>query len=297
MADRARRVVAILSAASVLMLTFVLWSSSAAGSDGQSHEERTFFNESVTIDQPVEGSVQIYGGDVTIASRVRGDVLAIGGNVHFAPGGEIDGDLVYSGPEIPESRTRVHGRIYPLASLEGAAASLQKTAVQLSLLLGWLIAAIGWTLFSGREVRYSSGEIRSNTAHSLLVGLVAITSYVLSAVVFSMLVPYLVGIPLLAALGIFALLTKIYGMIAMFHAVGTLLAGSRNRDQLAARRWFRGDLAMIVVGVLVLGALRMIPGVGTILWSIASIIGVGVALTTRFGKREPWFLTWRAREA
>jgi hypothetical protein len=297
MAERARRVVSIVAAACVLLFSAVLWSATASGSDGRSHEERTFFNETVTLDQPVDGSVQIYGGDLTIATRITGDVLAIGGNVHFAPGGEVDGDLVYSGGEIPESRTRVHGRIYPLASLEGAAASLQKTAVQLSLLLGWLIAAIGWTFFSGREVRFSSGEIRTNTAHSLLVGLVAMTSFVLSAVVFSMLVPFLVGIPLLAALGVFALLTKIYGMIAVFHAVGTVLVGPKRHEQLATRRWFRGDLAMIVVGVLVLGALRMIPGVGTILWSIASIIGVGVALTTRFGKREPWFLAWRAQEA
>ena len=30
---------------------------------------------------------------------------------------------------------------------------------------------------------------------------------------------------------------------------------SRTRDQLVRRRWFRGDLAMVVIGVLLLGAL------------------------------------------
>jgi hypothetical protein len=107
-------------------------------------------------------------------------------------------------------------------------------------------------------------------------------------------VPYVIGIPLLAALAVFALLTKIYGMIAVFHAVGTLIAGARSRGQLEQRRWLRGDLAMVVIGVLLLGGLRFIPVVGTILWSLASIFGVGVALATKFGRREPWFLEYRA---
>ena len=55
--------------------------------------------------------------------------------------------------------------------------------------------------------------------------------------------------------------------------------------------------AMVVIGVLLLGALRFIPVVGTILWSLASIFGIGVALATKFGRREPWFLEFRAANA
>jgi len=85
--------------------------------------------------------------------------------------------------------------------------------------------------------------------------------------------------------------------VAVFHAVGTVVAGSRSRDQLEGRRWFRGDLAMVVVGVLVLGALRLIPLVGPIVWSCASVFGIGCALATKFGRREPAFLAWRPAEA
>jgi len=125
--------------------------------------------------------------------------------------------------------------------------------------------------------------------HCFALGLVAITSFVLTAI-FGYPVPYLIGIPLLFALGIFAVITKIYGTIAVFHAVGTIVAGSRTRDQLARRKWLRGDLAMVVVGVLILGAIRLIPVIGTIARGCASIFGVGVALATKFGRREPWFL-------
>jgi hypothetical protein len=44
--------------------------------------------------------------------------------------------------------------------------------------------------------------------------------------------------------------------------------------------------------VLILGAIRLIPVIGTIVWAFASVFGIGVALATKFGRREPWFLAW-----
>jgi hypothetical protein len=288
MAERRHAVVALIA----LLFTF-----GAAAATPRSAQDRVFFGESVRISEAVDGSIQVYGGDVVVGAPIAGDLTVLGGSVRFEGAGRVGGNLVFSGPETAEARSHVSGRLYPFASLEGAARSLRKTAVQLTLLLLWLIAAVVWTLVNGREVRFSSGEIRISAMHSLLVGLVAFTSFLLSAVVFSMLVPYVVGIPLLAILGVFALLTKIYGMIAVFHAVGSFVARARTRNQLASRRFLRGDLALIVIGVLVLGAIRLIPVVGTIVWSVASLIGIGAALTTRFGRRDPWFLTWRPAEA
>jgi hypothetical protein len=174
-----------------------------------------------------------------------------------------------------------------------ATAMMQKTAVNAALLAVWMLAAVALTLLSGREIRYSSLEMRASALHCFALGLVAVTSFALTAIVFSYLIPYHVGIPLLFALGVFAILTKIYGTVAVFHAVGTLVAGSRTRDQLARRHWLRGDLAMVVVGVVILGAIRLIPIVGPIIWALASVFGIGTALATKFGRREPWFLAYR----
>lgn len=185
----------------------------------------------------------------------------------------------------------------PPASVAEAATMMQRTAVVTSLLFVWLLGSVMLTLVSGRDIRYSSAEIRIAPVHCLVVGLVALTSFVLTAIVFTYLVPYIVGTPLLIALGVFAILTKIYGMVAVFHAVGTLVAGARNRNELERKRWMRGDLAMVIVGLLILGLLRLIPIVGSIIWAGASVFGVGVALATKFGRREPWFLTWRTAEA
>jgi hypothetical protein len=174
-----------------------------------------------------------------------------------------------------------------------ATAMMQKTAVITALLAVWMLAAVSLTLLSGREIRYSSVEMRASALHCFALGLVAVTSFALTAIVFSYLIPYHVGVPLLFALGVFAILTKIYGTVAVFHAVGSLVAGSRTREQLARRHWLRGDLAMVVVGVVILGAIRLIPIVGPVIWALASVFGIGTALATKFGRREPWFLAYR----
>src|SRR5437868_2658531 len=112
-----------------------------------------------------------------------------------------------------------------------AASMITRTAVSVSLLFVWIIVAIVVTLMSGREVRYSSIEVRTSPLHCFALGLVAVTSFVLTAILFSYLIPYVVGIPLLIALAVFAILTKIYGTIAVFHAVGAIVANARSREE------------------------------------------------------------------
>src|SRR6266576_1977131 len=99
-------------------------------------------------------------------------------------------------------------------TLSEAASMMTRTAVIVSILFVWIIAAIVVTLMSGREIRYSSIELRTSPLHCFALGLVAVTSFVLTAIPFSYLIPYHVGLPLLFALGVFAILTKIYGMVA-----------------------------------------------------------------------------------
>jgi hypothetical protein len=183
-----------------------------------------------------------------------------------------------------------------LNSPSDVASMMTQPAVIVSILFVWILGAIVVTLMSGREVRYSSIEVRTSPLHCFTVGLVAVTSFVLTAILFNYLVPYRIGWPLLIALAVFAIITKVYGTIAIFHAIGTLVAGTRSREALMQRRWLRGDLAMVIAGVLLLGAIRLIPIVGPVVWSIASVFGVGTALATKFGRREPWFLVWRSAE-
>ena len=279
-----RAVMPLVAVGALAAILFVVLPAGAIGSEATAKTTRTH-------------DAYAFGHDFVVRDVIDGDLLVVGGNVVFTGSGRVRGNVVYAGGRVIGGEGRIDGRAYPLASIEGAAASMTRTAVALSLLFVWLIAAVGVTLVSGREVRFSSIEMRASSLHCFVLGLVAFTSFVLTAIMFSYLVPFLVGIPLLAALAVFAILAKIYGMVAVFHAVGSLVAGPRTREQLASRKWLRGDVAMVVIGVLILGAIRLIPLVGTLAWSGASIFGIGVALATKFGRREPWFLAWRPAEA
>ena len=67
---------------------------------------------------------------------------------------------------------------------------MTQPAVIVSVLFVWILAAIVVTLMSGREVRYSSIEVRTSPLHCFTVGLVAVTSFVLTAILFNYLTPY-----------------------------------------------------------------------------------------------------------
>lgn len=291
-----RKLAALIAIIAALVVTAMLAAPPGTAKARPSRSGEYVFGRNAVIDHAVHGDVQVYAGSATIGDVIDGDLLVFGDSIAFTGKGRVEGDVIFSGKRLQNADGRVGGRLYAPGSLEGAAAMVTHTAVVISLLFVWLIVAIIVTLMSGREIRLSSIEIRTSPLHCFALGLVALTSFVLTAIVFSYLVPYLIGIPLLAALGVFAVLAKIYGTVALFHAVGTLVAGSRTRDQLTRRRWLRGDLAMVVVGVAILGALRLIPVIGTLIWACGSVFGIGVALATRFGHREPWFLAWRPVE-
>jgi preprotein translocase subunit SecG len=287
--------------AALLALTLLFIPDRARGSSGGMQTEVTtghyLFGQDAVVEKPVEGSLQVYGGNVFVHDAIHGDLVVLFGDVTLSDRGRVSGNIVSVGGRVTGAEGRVGGEVQSLASVEGAAATMTKNAVIISLLFVWLIVAVALTLMSGREIRISSVEIRASAGHCFVVGLVAFTSFLLTAIVCSYLVAYVIGIPLLVALGVFALLAKAYGLVAVFHAVGSVVAGSRSREQLGARKWLRGDVAMVLVGFLILGCLRLIPVLGPIAWSLASIFGVGVALATKFGRREPWFLAWRPAEA
>ncbi|MEO6112501.1 MAG: polymer-forming cytoskeletal protein [Nitrospiraceae bacterium] len=267
------------------------------------------FGRSLTVDKDFRGDVQTMAGSLHLDAEVTGNVTVFGGDVTFGPSARVSGDLICLGGTIPvNAGALVEGTVYAPATMRTAlaAASDDQTrralsapfsfftvALKIALLIFWLVAAVILTLVTGSQIRVSATELKASPLFTFTLGLVALTSFVLTAVVLSYLIPFGVGVPVLAVLGAFAFATKVYGMIAVFHLVGGLLIGPRTPADLNKRRWLRGDVAFVVVGLLVLGALRMIPVVGNIIWVLASLFGVGVALATKFGRREPWFLAWR----
>jgi hypothetical protein len=298
----------------VLVTALVVFPGGAIGgeSDGRraSHRQSEYlFDRNATIEHQVDGDLQIIGGSVRVRGVIHGNLYILLGLAAMEAGGRIEGDVICLGGRFRGDAHLVGGHIYAPGSTPGALGAMAESsgfigtgthpfspialAFKLSILFIWMIVALLLTLLSGRDVRTSSGELRLSPFHTFALGLTAYLSFVVTAIVFSYLVPYLIGIPLLAALGIFAVMTKVYGMVAVFHAIGTIVARPREREQFDRRLLLRGDMVMVLIGLLILGMVRLIPIVGNVAWMAASLFGIGVALATKFGKREPWFLTWR----
>lgn len=269
-----------------------------------SDHSHTAFDEKVVIDGQLNGDVQLVGGSLAVNGLLTGDVVTLGTDISFGPHGRVDGDLVVIGGSlVGATEQNVSGDIVVKASESHAGTDVTlrslgrlsslSIALQLSLLLIWLAVTVVTALVAGKQIRASSLELRASPLHTFALGLVAFTSLILTLVVFALLIPYFVGVPLIIVLGALAITAKIYGMVTVFHAVGSWLFAPRTRQDLGRRNWLRGDLALAIAGLLVLGAIRLVPVVGTFAWMMASLFGVGSALATKFGRREPWFLTVR----
>jgi len=246
---------------------------------GEARSDVAAFDGSVLVTGSVAGDVIVLGGGVELAgtARVGGDVFALGGAVAAAPGAEIGGRAVS----------------YPNASaawitlLEGPAIGLSAASPlvvggKLALLAAWLALVMVFFAASGRHVLSTSAGVAAEPLRSFVTGVVGVIALVLTALLFSAFAAALVGVPMLALAVVLALVLKLWGMVAVFHAAGDWLA----------RRFLRHPpraLTAATVGLIALGALKFVPYLGVWVWSAATFIGVGATLTTKFGSREPWY--------
>jgi hypothetical protein len=88
------------------------------------------------------------------------------------------------------------------------------------------------------------------------------------------LLPSAVSVPVVLVVAAFAVAAKIFGMSALF-----LLVGQRLLRRFSARQ----RPAALAAGFALLGGVSLLPLVGPLLWSLASVLAVGIAMLTRFG--------------
>jgi hypothetical protein len=211
------------------------------------------------------------------SARIGGDVHVLGGIIRASPGARVQGRMVSYPTASSAVVTLIEG---PSLGLGFSSSLILGT--KLALLAAW--AALLLLLFaaSGRQVLETADEIRREPFRSFFVGLTGLLALVLTGLFFSAFTGGLVGVPLLVLVVLLALLLKLWGMIAVFYALGEWLA----------RRVFHRrprPLNAATLGLLVLGAVKFLPWLGVWAWTAASLIGIGASLSSKFGRREPWF--------
>ncbi|HVS04347.1 MAG TPA: polymer-forming cytoskeletal protein [Thermoanaerobaculia bacterium] len=248
---------------------------------GEALADVVALNGGVIVRGRVAGDVLALGGDVRLAggSRVEGDVFALGGEVEAAPGAWIGGRTV-SHPSL----SRAWITLLEGPSLGLPASSPVVLGAKLALLCGWLALALVLFATSGREVVATAESVAGDPFRNFVVGLTAVLAMVLTALLLTSLAGGVLALPLLFLVVFVALLLKLWGMVAVFHAIGAW----------AGRRLLRLRLVplnALTLGLLLLGVVKLLPWVGLWAWTAATFIGVGAALTTKLGRSEPWLQT------
>lgn len=313
MTDRrrfARRVLAPAWLALAALASGPVWAGARSGDEPALHVARgsvarsqvVALDRNLVVEGEVRSDVAVLQGDVEIRGDVTGDVIVLGGDVRVGERGRVGGDLFALGGEIDlEPGASVGGRTvsYPTLSgawvtlLEGPTLGFSATSplvigAKLALLFAWLLLVLGLLATLDREVLTISEGVRSEPFRSFVVGATAVLSLVLSALFVSSFAASLLGAPLLFLIVVVALFLKLWGMVAVFHAFGEWLG------RLGHRRLV--PVSAATLGLLVLGLVKLLPWVGVWAWTVATLIGVGAALTTRLG-REGAGAAWRRQGA
>lgn len=243
------------------------------------------YGGSVTVLGHVGGNVAAFGGSVTVAGEVDGNVTAFGGSVSLLSGARVGGDVQTWGGSIHrEPQAVVLGNVERgdrMARMIGTRwlGSPHDWTFAWPWLVAWsLLAAIVVTLFPERTARVRV-VARHAAVRSAVVGLLtAVLGVALAAVLFAT----CIGIPisLLVMGGLLA------GWVLGTVAVGLWL-GEQVVHAVAPRE--QSPLLKAVVGVALLAGLETIPCLGAAIAVLASSLGLGAALLSRFGAhRSSW---------
>ena len=283
--------------ASLPFVTAMLWPALVTGTEGSvsppglvieagsvARQQVVALGRGLEVHGEALSDVAAVRGSVDVTGTVGGSVIVLGGDVRLAPSAQVDGDVFVLGGRIEAGEgAAIGGRsvAYPsigsawLILLEGPSLGLPAfSGVVISAKLALLAAWLAWSLFvfaiSGREVLSTSDAVGREPFRNFFVGLAGVFVLFFTALLLSALASAIVGLPLLFLVVLIAILLKLWGMVAVFHALGWWIA-----RKLATRRWMPLNCAML--GLLILGGLKLLPWVGVWTWTMASLIGIGAA--------------------
>lgn len=250
--------------------------------EGTAHHDAVVLGGGLRLSGGVNGDVIVVGGDAVLESsaRVGGDIFVLDGSIDLAEGASIAGRSVAYAEASDLWVTLIQG---PIIDLPSSAPVV--LGAKLALLAFWAFLILLLMAVSRRELVNTSESVRAEPFRNFLLGMTGVAAMVLTALFFSALAGAMLGVPLLVLLVVVALVLRFWGMVAVFHALGEWLALRLGRGRPARPPL---PLTSATYGLLALGVLKFLPWVGIWSWTVATFIGVGAALSTKLGRREPW---------
>ena len=267
---------------------------------GETQDEVISFGGHVLIEGKVRNDVVVIGGSITISGEagqsvvgigskivvkstasIGKDLAALGGTLEKEPGCTIGGDTIYF-------QTRELGdRLFRDGHLFRGVFSLSLipiiVVVKLVFIFLWLIVAVLGAALFPKPIAYAAGEIRKHFWPALGTGIIAILVFTMLVFFAAMLSFILIGIPIVLALAVGGFIVKVFGRLAIFYFLGD-----------SALRAFRSKsvsvMGAVLMGLLVFSLAGFVPILGFLFSFVMNAVGWGIALRTKFGSRENWFV-------
>ncbi len=267
------------------MIAGLLLVAAAAAPSGQ-----TSFARNLEIRQPVSGRVVAVLSDVAIDARVSGDVVVWGGSVSFGPSGLVEGNLSVFGGDVNSplgAPLPVRGTVSTPGALlrlyldemhrppwEEGGQPLLLRGLRLVALSVWLVVSLTLLFFFTSPLSRAASLAAGDWPRTLLAGALGVLTLLLAAASVLALLPAPLSLPIAILCGVLAVAAKVFGMAALFLLLGQKIFRSVAP---AARP------VALAAGVALLGAVSLVPLVGPVVWSAASVVAVGIAFLSRFG--------------
>jgi len=271
---------------------------------GETQEEIISFGGHALIEGTVRGDVVVIGGSITVSGEVgqtvvgigsriiikstasiAKDLAALGGTLEKEPGCIIGGDTIYFQTRELSDRLFRDGHLFDgLFSLSIIPIII---VIKLVMIFLWLIVAMMGAALFPKPIAFAAGEIRKHFWPTLGTGFVAILIFTMLMFFAAMLSFILIGIPIALALVVAGFIIKVFGRLAVFILLGeSVLQAFRSRSASA--------MGAVLMGLFVFSLAGFVPILGFLFTLVMNAVGWGIAIRTKFGSRENWFVKQRA---
>lgn len=231
---------------------------------GSVASDAIIFNGDATVAGDVTNNVVAFNGDVAVTGHVGENVVALNGRVTLGPGARVDGDVVSSDTADISPKATVGGRVRPVRSVDvnfGRFTVVSRILVWLATSVSSFLLGLLLVLFVPRAMDATARTGMDRVGASIGFGVLVLIGVPIVAFVA---IVILVGIPL--GVGVLLALGLIYWL---GYTAGAYLLGRR----LIAAPTHR--LLAFLAGWGILRLLALIPVVGGLIWSIATVWGLG----------------------
>lgn len=236
---------------------------------GETADDVVVIRGAVTVAGRVRGDLVVISGKLRIGGRVDGDVLTVADRARLGPHARLGGDLRYvdKRPIVPRS-ARVAGKVKRVNAGKIAA------PLGVGVAIGFWVAVSISTFLLGLLLLLAAPRAADATQEA--AGARLGPSFGWGLLLFF-------GIPIVAVLALVTIVGSPLGVGLLLALLPLYAIGYTTAAWLLGRRLVgppRGRVASFLAGLAILRVLALIPVLSSLVWFIATVIGLGALLIT-----------------